>query len=246
MGLFDTVHCEYPLPEARHQGLEFQTKNLECMLGRYTITRDGRLTRHALPGGRGPGRDIEWPIHGDVSIYTRDRSEDAWVEYVARFTHGRVEWIRSVEEARRAPGFHDPDGGEPFPVVESIESEAEATAAPAPDVPAKPSEVAAAGPQDAEEALLQSLRRDRRKLEELLARCSDHWGYEDPVYRFYHQSFKVYGLQQSTRSIVQRLQALAPDFPLNPWFVQIVESGTGKVFQHEDSIVAAALERTKR
>jgi hypothetical protein len=35
-------------------------------------------------------------------------------------------------------------------------------------------------------------------LRELLERCSDHWGYEDPVYRFYHQSFKVYGLQETT------------------------------------------------
>jgi hypothetical protein len=60
-------------------------------------------------------------------------------------------------------------------------------------------------------------------------------GYEDSVYRFYHQSFKVYGLQGSTQSIVQRLQALAPDRPLNPWFVQIVQAGTGKVFKREDN-----------
>jgi hypothetical protein len=87
----------------------------------------------------------------------------------------------------------------------------------------------------AEEALLQSLRRDRRELEELLAKCSDHWGYEDPVYRFYHQSFKVYWLQHKTESIVQRLQALAPNLPLNPWFVQIIESGTGKEFTTKDN-----------
>lgn len=86
-----------------------------------------------------------------------------------------------------------------------------------------------------EEALLRSLRRDRRELEKLLRGCNDHWGYEDPVYRFYHQSFKVYGLQHQTESIVQRLQALAPDRPLNPWFVQIIQSGTGKEFKLEDN-----------
>jgi hypothetical protein len=43
------------------------------------------------------------------------------------------------------------------------------------------------------------------------------------------------GLQGHTRSIVQRLQPLAPDRPLNPWFVQIVETGTGKVFKTEDN-----------
>ena len=86
-----------------------------------------------------------------------------------------------------------------------------------------------------EESLLLNLRRDRNELERLLEGCSDHWGYEDPVYRFYHQSFKVYGLQHQTCSIVEKLQALAPDLPLNPWFVQIVESGTGKEFKHEDN-----------
>ena len=85
------------------------------------------------------------------------------------------------------------------------------------------------------EALLQSLRRDRSELEKLLAECSDHWGYEDSVYRFYHQSFKVYGLQGRTQSIVQRLQSLAPERPLHPWFTQIVEAGTGKVFKTEDN-----------
>ncbi|MGH9363119.1 MAG: hypothetical protein ACRD2T_14505 [Thermoanaerobaculia bacterium] len=88
---------------------------------------------------------------------------------------------------------------------------------------------------DAETALLLSLRRARHDLETLLEGCDDHWGYEDPVYRFYHQSFKVYGLQATTQSIVERLQALAPDRPLNPWFSEIVRSGTGKKFRPEDN-----------
>ena len=48
------------------------------------------------------------------------------------------------------------------------------------------------------------------ELEQLLRACSDHWGYEDPVYRLYHQSFKVYALQASTLKIVEQLRALAP------------------------------------
>lgn len=83
--------------------------------------------------------------------------------------------------------------------------------------------------------MLRNLRRDRSELEKLLQGCSDHWGYEDPLYRFYHQSFKVYWLQQQTKSIVDRLQALAPDLPLNSWFVQIVQEGTGKQFKSEDN-----------
>ncbi len=88
---------------------------------------------------------------------------------------------------------------------------------------------------DREEAqrLFVNLRAALSKLKELLARCSSHWGYEDPIYRFYHQSFKVFHLQRATSEIVEALQALAPDRPLNAWFLQIVASGTGKTF-HPD------------
>jgi hypothetical protein len=45
-------------------------------------------------------------------------------------------------------------------------------------------------------------------LKALLEKCSSRWGYEDPVYRFYHNSFKVYGLQDITAEIVKALEAL--------------------------------------
>ena len=63
------------------------------------------------------------------------------------------------------------------------------------------------------------------------------WGFEDPIYRFYHQSFKVYALQGETARIVRVLESLAPDHdhPLNPWFRQIVEKGTGKAFKQDDN-----------
>jgi hypothetical protein len=56
------------------------------------------------------------------------------------------------------------------------------------------------------------------------------WCYEDPIYRFYHQSFKVYDLQQITEEIVRALRAVLPDRPLNPWFAAIIGDGTGKKF----------------
>ena len=83
------------------------------------------------------------------------------------------------------------------------------------------------------QALLANLKSSLPALQRLLAECSDHWGYEDGIYRFYHQSFKVYGLQDSTHAIVAALQALAPERRLNPWFTQIVADGTGKTFQPE-------------
>ena len=83
--------------------------------------------------------------------------------------------------------------------------------------------------------LLNNLRAQLAALEKLLERCSGHWGYEDPVYRFYHQSFKVYNLQRQTLEIVAKLQALAPSVPLNEWFMRIVRDGTGKIFTTEDN-----------
>ena len=70
-------------------------------------------------------------------------------------------------------------------------------------------------------------------LEKLLGECTSHWGYEDPIYRFYHQSFKVYQLQSSTLKMVEILRALAPDRELNAWFMQIIHEGTGKTFAVE-------------
>ena len=54
-------------------------------------------------------------------------------------------------------------------------------------------------------------------------------------YRFYHQSFKVFVLQERTDRIVSELRRLLPEKPLNPWFVAIVERGTGKQFELPDN-----------
>lgn len=83
--------------------------------------------------------------------------------------------------------------------------------------------------------LLDRLRSRRQELSDLLHASSDHGGFEDPVYRFYHQSFKVYWLQEQTRAIVSTLQALAPERALNTWFMDIVREGTGKQFKPEDN-----------
>jgi hypothetical protein len=121
MGIFDTVTCDYPLPDPGHQHLEFQTKDLEKVMGHYTITRDGRLIRHARPSlfVAAPVSDVEWPIHGDIRIYERDPDVDqGLIEYAVRFTHGRVDWIRRVRledgSAIEAPSM--PDAGRESPV----------------------------------------------------------------------------------------------------------------------------------
>src|SRR5713101_5170968 len=89
--------------------------------------------------------------------------------------------------------------------------------------------------RNAEVALLATLRTRRTELHVLLDKNSSHWGFEDPVYRFYHQSYKVYSLQSQTEAIVDLLASLAPERALNPWFVAIIKDGNGRTFTPEDN-----------
>jgi hypothetical protein len=80
-------------------------------------------------------------------------------------------------------------------------------------------------------SLLANLRAALLALEALFEEFSSHWGFEDPVYRFYHQSFKVYRLQEATARIVEALRALAPNRELDERFLQIVAEGTSRTFE---------------
>jgi hypothetical protein len=86
---------------------------------------------------------------------------------------------------------------------------------------------------EASEPLLASIKQRLPELEELLKRVSDHWGFEDGFYRFYHQSFKVYGLQVQTVQIREALAALNPGKEMNAWFCRILDEGTCREFVPE-------------
>ena len=79
--------------------------------------------------------------------------------------------------------------------------------------------------------LLSNIKSQLPKLEELLSQSESHWGIEDGFYRFYHQSFKVYHVQQATEEICKVLQSLLPNRPMNPWFCKIIAEGTGREFE---------------
>jgi len=106
MGMFDTIHYRAALPDGRiaKKG-EFQTKHLGRSLNTFTITDDGRLILHAhrfeLNATDGSDKfafveDREIPIHGDVVMHGRDESDHS-IEYVARFTNGRLEKVQPAE-----------------------------------------------------------------------------------------------------------------------------------------------------
>ena len=86
-----------------------------------------------------------------------------------------------------------------------------------------------------ERELLTAIKKDLPDLEKLLAEVSAHWGSEDLVYRFYHQSWKVYAVQELTTQIVEALRSLLPTVQLNAWFIGIVGEGTGRKFENADN-----------
>lgn len=78
--------------------------------------------------------------------------------------------------------------------------------------------------------LFSNIKNQLSELTALLTECKSGDIYDDRIYRFYHQSYKVYYLQHTTLKIVDRLKLLLPEAKLNPWFMRIVAEGTGKEF----------------
>jgi len=87
--------------------------------------------------------------------------------------------------------------------------------------------------REEEAKLLKAIKDILPRLEKLWEQANSHWGYEDPVYRFYHQSMKLFFVQNQTAEIVKALQDLAPHLPLNPWFKRIVDDGVAEQFSPE-------------
>ncbi len=81
--------------------------------------------------------------------------------------------------------------------------------------------------------LLSNIQAKLPELADLLDEINSHWVYEDRVYRFYHQSFKVYDIQDHTQRIVETLWSLAPEGATrNPFLDEILQAGaSGKRFE---------------
>jgi len=75
MGMYDDLTCEYALPgEPKPTDINFQTKDFDCLLDHYMITKDGRLTK----------KNSEVQFHGMLRFYTYTE-DDMWFEYEADF-----------------------------------------------------------------------------------------------------------------------------------------------------------------
>ena len=113
MGMFDWVICEYKLPvelpEKRERelgivqrengvdvGTGFQTKDLECMLDIYKITREGELQKY-------DGYKKEFIDHdytGAINFYSMINME--WYAFIALIHKGSV--VAEIEGGQQAYG----------------------------------------------------------------------------------------------------------------------------------------------
>ena len=84
-----------------------------------------------------------------------------------------------------------------------------------------------------DQAVLTAIKNKLPELKELAEKFSSHWGYEDPVYRFYHGSFKVYDLQDSIESAVAILKSIAPNRELCDSFTRLTEEALQRRFSME-------------
>ena len=110
MGLIDEIWFEDPLPGVQSNCRRFQTKSLHRCLDRYIVTKEGRLclTRNvrlegtSSSGAEEKSKGIDVDFHGDIRLITDEAGIE---EYVARFTHGALEWIRPLSDL---PEFNRP------------------------------------------------------------------------------------------------------------------------------------------
>jgi len=101
MGMYDQIRWDAALPEGHAPDDRiFQTKSLDPCLEHYLVTREGRLL---LVGNGWEDEDLalahDWKgidvdFHGDMRLV----SIKGYREYLARFTHGTLEWIRPLAD----------------------------------------------------------------------------------------------------------------------------------------------------
>jgi hypothetical protein len=91
---FDTLLCEYELPDKEVQNNEFKTKSFDCEFDNYLITKEGKIL---IRNSEDKESQADIKFHGDVRFYTTAGKDNSkWYEYLARFTEGELKWIKKM------------------------------------------------------------------------------------------------------------------------------------------------------
>jgi hypothetical protein len=75
------------------------------------------------------------------------------------------------------------------------------------------------------ETLLKNIKAHLPELEALQTEIAQEFCYEDHVYRYYHNSYKVFYTQSSIKKMVEMFKKVMPEYELNQMFMNIVEDG---------------------
>ena len=105
--MFDELICEMPLPDGITRTKDFQTKSLDNVLDRYTVTEKGELWRESYQWGWAESRKLKPERilhHGWLNFYAfvgepydpeKPKAElRVWLEYDAKFTDGKCVEIK--------------------------------------------------------------------------------------------------------------------------------------------------------
>jgi hypothetical protein len=84
------------------------------------------------------------------------------------------------------------------------------------------------------DALLRRIKARMADIDAWLAESADEWCEEDGVYRFYHQSMKVFYLQDLTRKGFTLISEIGGEQdPPHEWYCQVVKEGTAGDFNEK-------------
>lgn len=85
--------------------------------------------------------------------------------------------------------------------------------------------------------LLKNIKSELPNLEKILERANDHWGEEDLVYRFYHESNKVERTQGTVKGIYEMLEKISPNQDKkisDRYYNQIIKEGLGAKWDNKN------------
>lgn len=104
MGMYDEIWWQAELPRGHSpENRLFQTKSLHRCFDRYVVSAAGRLglvgnswqDEGPFEGACDPKASVDTDFHGDIRLVAVNGEN---TEYVARFTHGALEWIQLMAE----------------------------------------------------------------------------------------------------------------------------------------------------
>jgi len=102
MGMFDDIQCDHYLPEEPTDGRrDFQSKDLDCLLDNYLITKGGRLVKRIGKSGA----FVDTDYHGVLNFYTHTNAPGGrgfeWWEFNAEFVRGRLVKITGGKDKKK-------------------------------------------------------------------------------------------------------------------------------------------------